>query len=518
MRTAALALLLSATALAADPPRELVRKLLATTDAAERAALIDALVAASPDPREAAKWFAEGRAYAAEVPTGWLDRTVKGSDGKERPYLLYVPENYTPEKRYGFLVDMHGGVSQPRTLSHRELDEMKFFWGEEAETQGWFLAIPSGEVDAEWWTSVGTGNILSILDEARRTYDIDENLVFATGFSDGGSGSFHLALVAPSRLAGIIPLNGHIGVAQAGGLQVHLRTLVNVPIYAVNTENDQLYPPASMKPLIDALKELGAPVTWREIAGFGHDPRYLPAERPAITAWIKGTRRDPQPRSIVWEGTGPLRIRWLNVAELGDTRNDADFHDVNPKLPPRRPRIGVVIDETFEGPGVLVKEVQDRSPGAAIGIRAGDVIVALDGTPVGDMAALQGVLRGKKFGDGFRISLRRGEEALDKEGRFPDPGPEQAFRREQPYGSIRADVKDNVVDVRARRIRTFDLLLCEPLFDLSKPVVVRVNVETVHTAVVAPDLRFLVEQAAADGDRTMVYLARLRIAVPAKGS
>lgn len=518
MRTATLALLcLSATAAAADPPREIVRKLLTTKDAAQRAKLVDALVAASPDPREAAKWFAEGRAYAAEVPTGWLDRTVRGSDGKERPYLLHVPETYAPGKRCAFLVDMHGGVSRPRTLSHRELEQMKFFWAEEAERRGWFLAIPSGETHAEWWTSVGASNILSILDEARRTYDIDENLVFATGFSDGGSGSFYLGLAAPHRLAGIIPLNGHIGVAQAGGLQVHLRTLVNVPIYAVNTENDPLYPPASMKPLIDALKEMGAPVTWREIAGFGHDYGYLPAERPAILAWIAGTRRDPHPKHIVWEGTASCRVRWLNVAELGDKAGDADFPDINPKLLPRV-RIGVVIDDAFAGPGALVKEVQGGSPAESIGIHAGDVIVGLDGAPVGDMADLLGALRGKKFGDGFKISLRRGEEALDKEGRFPDARPQEAFRRGEPYGSIEADVKDNVVDVRARRIRVFDLLLSEPLFDLGKPVVVRVNGETVHSAVVAPDLRFLAEQATADGDRTMVYLARLRITVPAKAS
>ncbi len=272
-----------------------------------------------------------------------------------------------------------------------------------------------------------------------------------------------------------------------------------------------------MKPLIDALKELGARVTWREIAGFGHDPSYLPAERPAITEWIEGTRRDPQPKSIVWAGTGPCRIRWLNVAELGDTRNDADFPDVNPKLPPARVRIGVVIDEAFAGPGVLVSEVQDRSPGAAAGVSAGDVLLKLDGTAIGDMADLLGALRGKKPGDGFKLRLRRGEETLEKEGKFPEAGPGDAFRRGEPYGSIQAEVKDNVVDVRARRIRAFDLLLCEPLFDLSKPVVVRVNGQTVHSAVVAPDLRFLAEQAAADADRTMIHLARLRIELPAKG-
>jgi len=289
---------------------------------------------------------------------------------------------------------------------------------------------------------------------------------------------------------------------------------VNVPIYAVNTENDRLYPPASMKPIIDALTGLGAPVTWRVIAEFGHDPSYVPGERPQILAWIAGTRRDPQPKRIVWEGTGSCRVRWLNVLDLGDAKDGADFPDVNPKLPPGRVRIGVVIDQAFEGEGILVQEVQKDMPAGAIGIEPGDIIAGLDGAPMRNMEELQRALGGKKFGDAFRISIRRGEGTLEKEGRFPDASPQEAFRREQPYGSIEASATDNLVDVRARGIRAFDVYLSEPLFDLSKPITVRVNGRTAYEGIVEPDLRFLAGQACADGDRTMVYLARLRINVP----
>ena len=408
---------------------------------------------------------------------------------------------------------MHGGVSLPKPLTHRELDEMKFFWGDAAEKNGWFLAIPSGETGAEWWTPVGAGNVLSILDTARRTYDIDENRVLATGFSDGGSGSFYLALAAPTVLAGVVPLNGHMSVAQAGGLEVHLRNFVDVPVYAINTDNDQLYPAAGVKPIFDALKELGAPVTWREIKGFGHDPSYLSTERPAIWTWIDAARRDPQPTRLVWEGTEPGRVRWLNVTQLGQPEflKDFDFPDINPKLPPGRARIGVVADQGFEGTGVLVKDVQDGMPAAGMGMKAGDVITGLDGSEIGSMRDLQEALQGKKFGDGFKIRFRRGEEVLEKEGKFPDAGPEEAFRRGGSWSSIEAQVKENVVDVRTRRISAFEIFLSEPLFDLSKPITVKVNGETVHAGLVAPDLRFLVEQAAADGDRSMVYLARLKV-------
>jgi dienelactone hydrolase len=512
MRTVLALLALAALAVADDDTGLLVGKILAATEPADQKRLVEALVAGKPDPREVARLFALGRAYAADVPTGWLERTVTGSDGKERDYLLFVPEGYTPEKRYPFLVDMHGGVSRTPPLDHAGLEQMKFFWAEHAAEKGCILAIPAGEKGAEWWTEIGSRNVLSVLAETRRLYNVDESRVFATGFSDGGSGSFYLALAAPTPFAGVIPLNGHVAVAQAGGLEVHLRGFANVPIYAVNTTGDQLYPSAGMKPIIDAMRELGASVTWREIPDFGHDPSYLPVERPAIAAWMAEQRRDPHPKTVAWEGAGGGRVRWLRVTAVGG-RKGAEFPDVNPKLPPGRVRIGITIDQAFEGPGVMVSEVQEGMPAATLGIEQGDILVGFDGKDVGDITDLQGMLRAKTFGDGFKLRLQRGAETIEKEGKFPDGRPEEAFRRGKPFGTIRAEAKDNVVDVRADGIAAFELYLGEPLFDLGKPVVVKVNGATVHSGIVPLDVKFLAEEAAADDDRTMVYLGKLLITV-----
>ncbi|HEX5137225.1 MAG TPA: PDZ domain-containing protein [Planctomycetota bacterium] len=510
MRTVLLLLAFHALAVA-DDTELLVRKILASTDAADRARLVETLVAGNPDPRDVAKRFAAGREYASDVPTGRLERTIVGPDGKERDYLLFVPEGYVPGKRYPLLFDLHGGVSRTPAPDHEALAEGDGV-GAYVEREGFLLAIPAGEKGAEWWTDVGMGNVLGVLAETSRLYNVDENRVFATGFSDGGSGSFYLALAAPTLFAGVVPLNGHIGVAQAGGLQVHLGNLVNVPVYAVNTTEDQLYPSASLRPAIDAMKELGVPITWHEIKGYGHDPSYVPEEMPAIAAWLKERRRDPHPKTLLWEGAAPGRVRWLAVTEIGERKGD-EFPDVNPKLPPGRVRIGINIDQAFEGPGVLVAEVQDGYPGKAMGLEQGDILVAFDGTDIGDITVLLALLKAKSFGDTFKLKIQRGAEILEKEGKFPDAHAEEVFRRGRPFGTIRALAGNNEVDVRANGVKAFELYLGEPLFDLNKPVVVRVNGKTMHEGVVAPDLRFLVGQAAADKDRTMVYLGRIRLTV-----
>ena len=79
-----------------------------------------------------------------------------------------------------------------------------------------------------------------------------------------------------------------------------------------------------------------------------------------------------------------------------------------------------------------------------------------------------------------------------------------------------AKVSGNTIDVKVKRVGRFDLFLSDDLVDLGKPVVVKVNGETVHEGVVPPDVEFMLKQAAWDEDRALVYSARLRVDVPKK--
>jgi hypothetical protein len=510
-------LCLSPSARAEEPMgREIVRKLLDATSAEERGALIQTLLALKPDPERIAEWFAAGRSYGKDVETGWLEKEVKGSDGVIRPYLLFVPEDYDPAKKYRFLIDMHGGVSRPDCLTHEQLGQMKFFWGSHAEEHGYFLALPAGQKGAEWWSAVGTGNVLSILAGTKREYNIDDDRVVATGFSDGGSGSFYLGLAHPTPFAAFLPLNGHVGVAGVGGFQVHLRNLVGKPLYIANTENDSLYPSAGVKPFIDALKNLGASVVWRDIPKYRHEPTYLDDERPAIWEWLSKQKRVAEPKRILWEGTAkaPSRVHWLEVTGVKETGNDIDFPDVNPMLTSNRVLLGITIDQAFEGPGVKVDTVNEGSPAAGAGMKVGDVILALDETEIGAFTDLRAALRAKKRGQRFAIVVRRGEESLDLEGRFPEATSRPAFPRGEAYGSIEIAATGNSFAAWVRHISSFDIYLSSRLVDLSKPITVTVNGMTLHRAVVKPDPRWLVDRALADRDRSLVYTAKLTIEVP----
>ena len=77
----------------------------------------------------------------------------------------------------------------------------------------------------------------------------------------------------------------------------------------------------------------------------------------------------------------------------------------------RRVSLGTMPDFAFPGPGVRVAEVIPGSPAAAAGIRPGDVLVSLDGTPLADVRGYSAALKARQAGDTITLIVRRdGEE------------------------------------------------------------------------------------------------------------
>jgi len=80
--------------------------------------------------------------------------------------------------------------------------------------------------------------------------------------------------------------------------------------------------------------------------------------------------------------------------------------------PVRRAGLGTVPDFAFDGPGVRVQDVVPESAAAAAGIRAGDVLLALDGVEMDGLRAYSDLLKARSPGDRVELRVRRGDEVL----------------------------------------------------------------------------------------------------------
>ncbi len=146
--------------------------------------------------------------------------------------------------------------------------------------------------------------------------------------------------------------------------------------------------------------------------------KYDPGDTVKLEVWRKGKRvkmdialGKPKPRKVkihaegpwIWNKGGDIRIM------MGDDRAYLGIHpdDLSPQL-----------GEYFgveDGKGVLIREVKEDSPAAEAGLKAGDVIVAMDGEEIEEMDDLFDVLADHEPGDEVEVAyLRKGKKATVK--------------------------------------------------------------------------------------------------------
>ncbi len=72
--------------------------------------------------------------------------------------------------------------------------------------------FPAGWSESMWWSAAQTDNLNRILDQLKRTYNVDENRVYLTGASDGGTGAYFIAFKDTTPWASFLPLIGDMMV------------------------------------------------------------------------------------------------------------------------------------------------------------------------------------------------------------------------------------------------------------------------------------------------------------------
>ncbi len=88
------------------------------------------------------------------------------------------------------------------------------------------------------------------------------------------------------------------------------------------------------------------------------------------------------------------------------------------------------------------------------------------------------------------------------------------FEHRQRSGRVDLTRTGNTVDAKTRGVAEFTLLASPDAFDLSQPVTVVANGQTVFQGKVQPSVATLMKWAARDNDRTMLYAAEIEIKLP----
>jgi len=478
----------------------------------EREELLMKVVARAPDWREVVTRIESVQFQDVEKGVMLVHHSMC-EDGIERPWVIYVPSGYDPGKPTPLLIMLHGGVSR------KDLIEDPKTWAEGieftglAEERGWLVLCPMGQEGATWWDEVGMHNIRDLIRTVKSRYNVDDDRVWMEGFSDGGSAAFLHAMVAPTDYAAFVALNGHMGVGSLDGdLPTFAPNFYNTPVYAVTTDQDEIYPAHKMRILIDMARRAGGHILYREHDG-GHEPSYAAVEYPLIALFLERHVRDPLPTRIVWEAAEPEfgLCRWFAIDQI-TTGEPAQWHvDHNASLVDDRVIIGFLADDSYEGKGVKVGKIFEETAAEDLKMESGDIIVRGGKKEITSMEDLGDFKAGLKRGDPIELTVKRGDEEIRLKGRLPEPANYYVFKRDKPSALARVSFSANRVDIDASRVRAFRILVHPSLIRVEQNLMVRVNGEAVYDGRVEPSLEYLLRNFLENRDRRLLYVAEVKV-------
>jgi dienelactone hydrolase len=227
------------------------------------------------------------------------------------PYMIHIPVDYRGDEPFPLIVYLSGGGGQAfdGALSA----------GETAMHSG-YLLLYAHAGGAMWWDAKVIEQTHAVLLEVLRTYNVDTNRVYLSGFSNGGTGSLELGTRWPDRFAAIASLMG-AGLDTPSLTKLPLQNLFDVPVLLLHGDKDQRIPSSASTRTYDELKGTRprTPPELHILKGVGHDIT-LNSDDGLTLPFFGHYTRDPFPTTVsakVFDSRFP-RFYWTEVAEAGN--------------------------------------------------------------------------------------------------------------------------------------------------------------------------------------------------------
>ncbi|KAA3630388.1 MAG: hypothetical protein DWQ02_18040 [Bacteroidetes bacterium] len=151
-----------------------------------------------------------------------------------------------------------------------------------------FILSPNGGSET-WNTFDNQEMVVNLLLLARSIWPIDPDKVVATGYSNGGNGSWFFGETQPELIKAAIPMASSYTTLHPDG---YVRVMP-IPMYCIHGEDDTLFPIAQTEEWVNQTVDAGSDVTFVVAEGLGHyEPcNYVDYLKDAVT-WLT---------DVVWE-------------------------------------------------------------------------------------------------------------------------------------------------------------------------------------------------------------------------
>jgi polyhydroxybutyrate depolymerase len=171
------------------------------------------------------------------IETGTLE-----FDGKEREYMVFIPDNYTDANVFPLVIYLHSyGWSAQKGMDYTQLNQVgniyDFVIAYPSASNNW----NSGIEDNSGWPTPDindVGYIDALIDNLSERYRIDLQRIYAAGYSNGGFMAYKLACQLSHRIAAIASVGGVISTS----VEANCDPLHAMPVLEIHGTEDPWVP------------------------------------------------------------------------------------------------------------------------------------------------------------------------------------------------------------------------------------------------------------------------------------
>lgn len=202
-------------------------------------------------------------------------------DSTLQPYQMFVPSSYDKSKLFPLIIALHGmGADENSYLSAYGQGAFKI----EAEKHGYIVACPKGRKPASMYIGDAEKDVMDVLAEVRRAYNVDPDRIYLTGHSMGGFGTWSVAMNHPDVFAALGPVSG------GNENPSNMSKIAHIPQIIVHGDDDHTVSVERSRAMVAMGKKLGAEIKYIEVPGGDHGNVVAP-NFPAVFEWFDAHKR-----------------------------------------------------------------------------------------------------------------------------------------------------------------------------------------------------------------------------------
>ncbi len=194
-----------------------------------------------------------------------------------RRYALAIPQGYTGAQPVPLVVALHFGGEVTPFYGKLMLTGLV----EPALRELGAIIVAPDCTGADWTDPQSEADVLALLDHIQDSYNVDSRRILITGFSMGGTGTWHLAARHQERFAAALIM---AGLPESGVVDVSW----DVPLYVIHSRDDQLMPLEATQAVASQLRAKGVSIELVVLDGITHyeTSRFMEPLQEAVP-WIQ---------------------------------------------------------------------------------------------------------------------------------------------------------------------------------------------------------------------------------------